>query len=198
MENFLRKTYDIDYESEIVQQTREKLFLPKMNEEEKVKAAFTFVRDSIGHSWDIRGKTVTRRASEVLEHQEGICWAKSHLLAALLRPEGIPCGFCYQRLMLFEKPEDGYCIHALNAVWLVGWDKWVRLDARGNKAGINAQFFTAKEQLAFEVNDEKGEIDYPVIYADPPPGLPDILDRHEDPVYMYRHALPESLPNKMV
>jgi transglutaminase-like putative cysteine protease len=168
-----------------------------MNEKEKIEAAYLFVRDEISHSWDIQGETVTRRASEALKYQEGICWSKSHLLAALLRSEGIPCGFCYQRLTLFEKPADGYCIHALNAVYLNEEDRWVRLDARGNKPGIDAQFFTDKEQLAFSVEEAKDERDYPGIYADTPAELLDVLDCHENPVYMYRHALPESLSVKM-
>ncbi|MDZ5784354.1 transglutaminase-like domain-containing protein [Marinococcus luteus] len=190
---FLKKTYDIDYEAESIQQKKAELFFPEMNEKEKIEAAYLFVRDKVSHSWDIQGETVTRRASEALKYGEGICWSKSHLLAALLRSEGIPCGFSYQRLTLFDEPADGYCIHALNAVYLNEEDKWVRLDARGNKPGIDAQFFTDKEQLAFNLKEKKDERDYPGIYADPPAELLDVLDRHEDPMYMYRYALPESL-----
>jgi len=39
---------------------------------------------------------VTCSASEVLREGTGICFAKSHLLAALLRAVGIPAGLCYQ------------------------------------------------------------------------------------------------------
>ena len=42
---------------------------------------FHFVRDEVSHSWDIQGTRVTRTASEVLEYREGICYAKSHLVA---------------------------------------------------------------------------------------------------------------------
>lgn len=195
---FLQETYDVNYEAESIQQKAAELFFPEMNEKEKIEAAYLFVRDKVSHSWDIQGETVTRRASEVLKYHEGICWSKSHLLAALLRSEGIPCGFCYQRLTLFEEPADGYCIHALNAVFLADEDKWLRLDARGNKPGIDAQFFTDKEQLAFNVEETKDERNYPGIYADPPAELLDILDRHEDPVYMYQYALPESLSVKII
>ena len=72
-----------------------------------------------------------------------------NLLAALLRSQQIPTGFCYQRLMLFDTPEKGYCIHALNAVYFTSLNKWVRLDARGNKEGIDAQFSMDKEFLSF-------------------------------------------------
>lgn len=33
----------------------------------------------------------------------GICFAKSHLLAALLRCKSIPAGFCYQKLILDDE-----------------------------------------------------------------------------------------------
>lgn len=46
---------------------------------------------------------------------------------------GIPAGICYQRLTLGDTPESGYCIHALNAVYMKRLDRWIRLDARGNK-----------------------------------------------------------------
>ena len=88
------------------------------SEEEVIRADFEFVRDRVAHSWDIGSRRVTGRASEVLRHREGICYAKSHLLAALLRGRGIPAGLCYQRLTLGDTPESGHCVHALNAAWL--------------------------------------------------------------------------------
>src|SRR5690606_22607198 len=104
-------------------------------EMERIKAVDEFVRDKISHSSDIKSNEVTRRASEVFEKQHGICYAKSHLFAAILRGMGIPSGISYQRLTLYDKPEDGYCIHALNTVYLKDQDKWIRLDARGDKEG---------------------------------------------------------------
>ena len=67
---------------------------------------FLFVRDEIRHSWDFRLNPVTCRASDVLAHGTGYCYAKSHLLAALLRVNGIPAGLCYQRLtcLLYTSP----------------------------------------------------------------------------------------------
>lgn len=129
------------------------------------RAAFTFVRDNIWHSADIaRPRTVTCKASAVLAHGEGICYAKSHLLAALLRSYAIPCGFCYQILRQSES-SDKLCLHGLNAVFLNG--RWARLDARGNKPGVNAQFNLDAEQLAFAVDPSKGERDIAVIFAEP-------------------------------
>src|SRR5690606_8062383 len=81
---------------------------------DRIKAVFEFVRDQINHSFDIHSHEVTRKASEVLEKQHGICYAKSHLLAAIYRGMGIPAGICYQKLTLYDEPKDGYCVHALN------------------------------------------------------------------------------------
>jgi len=143
MESIARKmVQDAQYEKDVVvtfirgnyyKPTKiNELFNPSQTEIEKVKVAFEFVRDEISHSWDIQGKRVTCSASDVLTYKEGICYAKSHLVASLLRSQGIPTGFCYQRLMLFDTPEKGYCIHALNAVFLKTLNKWQRLDARGS------------------------------------------------------------------
>jgi len=110
----------------------------------RVQRIYEYVRDEIKHSYDIKSDEVTRRASEVLDKKHGICYAKSHLLAALLRGVGVPAGICYQKLTLFDLPEDGYCIHALNTVYIREFNKWIRLDARGNKEGVIAQFSIAE------------------------------------------------------
>ena len=56
----------------------------------KIKCLFEWVRDEIPHSKDISSDIVSCTASEVLKAGTGICFAKSHLLAALLRANGIP------------------------------------------------------------------------------------------------------------
>lgn len=113
------------------------------------KVCFEWVRDEIKHSWDYKLNPVTCMASDVLKHGTGYCYAKSHLLAALLRANDIPAGLCYQRLSIHE---DGapYSLHGLNAVYLQE-SGWYRIDARGNKQGVDAQFTPPKEQLAFPV-----------------------------------------------
>jgi len=132
-----------------------------------VKNAFEFVRDKISHSADIEGKTVTCTASEVLMAKEGICYAKSHLLAAILRANSVPTGFCYQILVLNDETAPHHILHGLNAVYIDKINKWIRLDARGNKPGVDAQFSLEQEQLAFRVRTEKGEKDIPIIFAEP-------------------------------
>lgn len=137
------------------------------DEVERAKALYEFVRDQIPHSFDIQGDVVTCTASEVLEHRQGICFAKSHLLAALLRPVGIPAGFCYQKLVFDDMDPDYKTLHGLNGIYLKSLNKWIRVDARGNKPGVHAEFSTEEEILAFPVRPEMGEVDYPVIYVEP-------------------------------
>lgn len=117
---------------------------------------FEFVRDSILHTGDAGQGITTCNASEVLEQGSGWCYAKSHLLAALLRGNGIPAALCYQRLSCGEYKEGIFCLHGLNAVYLKPFG-WYRIDARGNKTGVNAQFDPPHEKLAFELGE--GEYD---------------------------------------
>ena len=104
------------------------------------------------------------KASDVLKHGTGYCYAKSHLLAALLRANNIPAGLCYQRLSVNDEGAP-YCLHGLNAVFLKEHG-WYRIDARGNKEGVDAQFTPPYEQLAFAIN-ESNERDMPEIWAEP-------------------------------
>ena len=163
------------------------------SEEECVRQTFEFVRDQIAHSWDIGSRRVTAKASGVLEHGEGICYAKSHLLAALLRRHHIASGVCYQRLTLGDTPDTGYCVHALNTVYLPSLGRWIRLDARGNKPGVDAQFALGKERLAFSVRPEFGEVDYGINYAEPPAIITQTLEAHTDCRVMYAQHLPTEL-----
>lgn len=132
-----------------------------------IKNAYEYVRDEISHSADINGKVVTCKATDVLKAREGICFAKAHLLAALLRCKGIPAGFCYQKLILNNDNAPYIILHGLNAVYIENLHKWIRLDARGNKLGVNAQFSITDEKLAFPIHVEKGEEDIPVVFSSP-------------------------------
>ena len=128
------------------------------------RACFEFVRDEIKHSWDYQLDPVTCKASDVLKHGTGYCYAKSHLLAALLRANRIPAGLCYQRLTI-DDHQPPFCLHGLNAIYLQPYG-WFRVDARGNKPGVNAQFMPPQESLAFPCLIE-GEADLPEIWPEP-------------------------------
>lgn len=138
------------------------------------QACFEFVRDQIKHSWDYALNPVTCRASDVLAHGTGFCYAKSHLLAALLRANGIPAGLCYQRLTISDN-RPPFCLHGLNAAYLRDYG-WYRLDARGNRADIHAQFTPPQEQLAFPIISP-GEADLPEIWPEPLPMIVQLLNR---------------------
>ena len=183
----------VDYSHPVVQEAIRHLSTPADPEMERVRRAFEFVRDTIHHSWDIQSTQVTCTASEVLLSGEGLCYAKSHLLAALLRAEGIPTGFCYQRLAVGATPEMGYALHGLNAVYLPSEAKWVRLDARGNKPGVQAEFSTGEERLAYVVRPELDEIDYPTIHTQPHPKIMKALREHTNVATLVQYFLPDQL-----
>ena len=151
----------------ILQQARQLV----SDEEPRLTAqrCFEFVRDEIKHSGDYRLNPVTCVASDVLQYRTGFCYAKSHLLAALLRANGIAAALCYQRLTISDD-RPPFCLHGLNAVYLADTG-WYRIDARGNKPGVNAQFTPPVEQLAFAIITE-GETDIDGIYAQP---LPEVI-----------------------
>lgn len=190
----LKELAVVDYSHPLIRKKSDELFLKNESEIDKVKKAYEFVRDQISHTWDIQSSRVTCHASEVLLFREGICYAKSNLLAAHLRSEGIPTGFCYQRLMLFDTPDKGYCLHTLNAVFLASVNRWIRLDARGNKPGIQAEFSIEEEKLAFPIHEHLNEIDYPTIYLEPNPKTISTLKSYKDALIMYQIGLPTTLP----
>ncbi|HIV71021.1 MAG TPA: transglutaminase family protein [Candidatus Aquabacterium excrementipullorum] len=149
-----------------------------------VKRCFEFVRDEIQHSHDFKRNPVTCKASDVLRHGTGYCYAKSHLLAALLRANGVPTGLCYQRLSVSDAGAP-YCLHGLNAVWLAEHG-WYRIDARGNKPGIQAAFTPPIEALAFAIR-EPMERDLPEIWAEPLPCVVKVLEKYTDEDEVARH-----------
>ena len=175
LNQFLQASTYIDWQHPAVLAKAQTLAAGREDRLEIVSRCFEFVRDEIRHSWDYRMNPVTCKASEVLEHATGYCYAKSHLLAALLRANTIPAGLCYQRLSLNG---DGapYCLHGLNAVWLPDHG-WYRIDARGNKPGVDAQFCPPVERLAFCLN-ESLEADQPEIWPEPLPVVINILTEH--------------------
>jgi transglutaminase-like putative cysteine protease len=190
---YLKDCKYVDYKKNSIRRFINENFKSCDSDIEKIIKVYQFVRDEISHSVDIQSSRITISASEVLKHGEGICYAKSNLFAALLRAMDIPAGFCYQRLTLGDTIESGYCVHALNAVYLTTLHKWIRLDARGNKAGINARFSLSKEYLAFQIREQYDEINYPVIYANPHPCTMQTLENNTDCLKMYFHHLPAEI-----
>lgn len=159
--DYLLETECIDYNNSVIQEKVNELKLKSDSQLKYIENAYKFVRDEISHSWDIKSEVVSCKASEVLINRTGICWTKSSLLAALLRANGIPSGFSYQFLTRADdNADEGYIIHALNTVFINELNKWIRLDARGNKESVHADFCLDEEKLAFSIRSELGEVDY--------------------------------------
>ena len=157
----------IDYDNKSIVELADTLFKNANNKLDFIKTAYEFVRDNIAHSADINEDIITCTASEVLKAGHGICFAKSHLLAGLLRCKSVPTGFCYQKLILDDETEPVLVYHGLNGVHIKDYKKWIRLDARGNKTGVNAQFSIETEKLAFPIRSEMGETDNFIVYPNP-------------------------------
>lgn len=152
------------------------------DDHEFARAAYEFVRDEVAHSFDAGDPRVSVTASETLANGVGLCFAKSHLLAALLRGQGIPTALCYQRLT-----DDGstYTVHGLVAVHLDGG--WHRQDPRGNTGPVDAQFSLTEERLAWPVRPDLGERDDPRLHAAPLPSVITTL-RSTDDILRLRHG----------
>ncbi len=172
MDKFLAISEIIDWQHPKIVMCAEEVALGFETPVAIAKACFEWVRDEIRHSYDYQLNPLTCRASDVLEHKTGYCFAKSHLLAALLRTKQIPAGFCYQRLSIDDQGAP-YSLHGFNAVYLPEMG-WYRIDARGNKEGVNAQFMPPQEQLAFKIQLAE-EADFPAILAEPLPMIVEAL-----------------------
>lgn len=159
MDDYLAADEVIDFRSSAVR----RLAMELNNAEE----AFLFVRDQIAHSRDAGEWSAAYRSSDVLSARNAICHGKAHLLVALLRAQGIPAGLCYQKLT--DDIPGGFVLHGLVGIYVAG--RWSRIDPRGNKPGVDAQFDLDRERIAFRADPDLGEVDYESVYAATNPGL---------------------------
>jgi transglutaminase-like putative cysteine protease len=177
MQEFLESSKYIDWEHPDIVDKAQTLSLGLQDKATIISACFEFVRDEIKHSWDFKMNPVTCKASDVLKHGTGYCYAKSHLLAALLRANSIPTGLCYQRLTISNNTPP-FSLHGLNAIYLEAYG-WHRIDARGNKPGVEAEFTPPIEKLAFPIIS-KGEADLPEIWPSPLPVVVEVLESSQN------------------
>ena len=194
MEAFLQRTEVLDWDDPAVLALATRLQGDSASLVDLARRTFEWVRDEIKHSYDYQRGPVTCRASEVLAEGTGYCFAKSHLLAALLRANGILAGLSYQRLAL-EAGGDRFCLHGLNSVHLPDWG-WYRLDPRGNKPGVNAKFAPPNEHLAFAAS-AAGEADPPLVWAEPLPCVIKVLRTHST-WDTFAESLPDLEPEPLV
>lgn len=192
LSDYLLSDAIVDWQTPAVRQKALELTASLADEVAKARSLYEWVRDTIPHSHDAGLDIVTCSASEVLQHGTGICFAKSHLLAALLRAVNIPAGFCYQVLRRDPPVDNEPVLHGFNAIYLASLDKWIRVDARGNTNGINAQFDLQKEQLAFAMDPAADEFIYEAIFAAPVSSVVERLQMHDTLSELWLD-LPESL-----
>ncbi len=177
---YLNNSEIIDWQHPRILALSKSLAAGAVDKTEIAKRCFEYVRDNIRHTYDYKVDKITLIASDVLAETTGYCFAKSHLLAALLRANDIPAGLCYQRLSLNDDGEP-YTLHGFNAIYLEDFG-WYRVDPRGNKPGINAQFSPPEEHLAFAINFEE-ECTFPEIWPEPIAPVVEALTRHKNSGY---------------
>lgn len=99
-------------------------------------ATFAHVRDRIAHVADAAEPAADVQpgtpisASEVLEAGAAYCYGQAHLLAALLRANGIPAGLRYQ---VVDSGTGGDALHGIVAAWapyLSETGGWLLMDPR--------------------------------------------------------------------
>jgi transglutaminase-like putative cysteine protease len=189
---YLEDTITIDWQTPAIVGRARALAGGATQDEAKARACYAFVRDEIAHTADAGGDALPCRASEVLTARTGIGFAKSHLLAALLRSLGIPAGFCYQ--VVRRAPDSSErLLYGYSGVYLASRARWIELDARGNKPGLDAQFSVDAPRLAVTADPARGEWVYPWIFTRPAPVVVDLLSRNKSLSRIAEH-IPEELP----
>ena len=163
MDPFLQPTEIITSKDPAIVAAAERIAGDARDDEEVARRCFLWVRDEVRHSVDAGLPIVTCTASDALKHRVGFCYAKSHLLAALLRARGIPAALCYQRLA-HDDAASGHFLHGLVAIHLKKHG-WYRVDPRGNKPGIHSGFTPPVESLPYTPR-HPGEMDLPERYPD--------------------------------
>lgn len=138
-----------------------------------IAATFAHVRDRIAHvdddasATDAVTGTIAVSASETLAAGVGHCFSQSHLLAALLRANGIPAGLRYQQV---DGPAGAPVLHGIVSVWapyLSATGGWLLLDPRypaGDARHSGHEWQTRSLQPPFERN-------LPEIHPDPSPAV---------------------------
>lgn len=85
MKNYLAYSKYINFDDPSILSLAKCLAQSCSSEHEIIRKCFEYVKDEVKHSSDFKLDPVTCKASDVLLHKTGYCYAKSHLLAALLK-----------------------------------------------------------------------------------------------------------------
>jgi len=179
LDDYLKCDDIIDYDNPLVREAAEQITEGLRDTVSKAQAIYEFVRDHIFHSFHINATSITIKASEVLEKGHGTCYSQAHLLAALMRAAGIPCGLCYQIRKDRDDPEGRLIVHGYNAVYIEEIHKWIRLDASRSIDEYDQPFDFEKEASELEVDVAAGEVDDPVVYINPSRRIIKALKKYE-------------------
>jgi hypothetical protein len=68
----------------------------------------------------------------------------------------------------------------LNTVYIKELNRWIRLDARGNKKNVHAEYSLNEEKLASPIRSETGGADYRDNHPDLDERLVEILNKSEN------------------
>ena len=189
---YLEDTITVDWQTPTVMECAQELLAGLRDPEDRLRRLFSFVRDEIAHSLDRSPERATCRASEVLTEGHGLCYAKSHLLAALLRIAGLPSGFGYVRVADADRP-GRFVLHGFNAVRWPATTEWILLDASGRRAGPRTECrLSPPFSLAAWPDLEAGEGFFPFVYRRPGKRVIDLLERAPDFATVIRN-LPDAL-----
>lgn len=182
---YLECTEVIDFDSPEVQEVCSQFEQYKDDQLLLAEKVFDFVQNKFPHTSDCKRTELSITASDVIKNGHGICMAKSHLLAAILRNFKIPTGFCYQ--ILCAKKHNHFYPHGFNAVYFEKLGRWIRLDARGIKPGQNAKFSIDQEFLAYQPDNFKNEVDLPMYFTAPFKGMIDCMKKCADKPEFFKH-----------
>ena len=186
-DRYLEDTIVVDWQTPSVFECARGLGSEGAEESERVRAAFVFVRDRISQSLDVETDALPCSASQVLTAGTGLSYAKSHLLAALLRARGVPAGFAYQRIS-DPGATTGLALHGIVVAWLSSLEWWVPLDPRGNTELLRSEFrMDPPPSLAHPPDRGRGQVLFALIYARPLKRVVDLLDRGDGLSRVRRH-----------
>lgn len=184
MREYLASTAIVDWENPNVLALARELAGDEKDPVAVARRCFLWVRDEVKHSGDCRLDDVTCSASETLSHKSGLCYAKSHLLAALLRANGIPTGFGYQRVKADPEGKT-FRLHGFNVIHLPGIG-WYRADPRGDREGVHTTFDPPTESLAFDPQ-LPGEETFPSNWPEPLPVVVNAIKESHSGLHLAAH-----------
>jgi len=129
---YLKSTYYIDYDTPSVSKLSKDIVAAHTNE--KAKAIFNFVRDSIPYTpYSPFYLPEHYPASRTLEKGEGFCVQKAVLLAALARAHGIPARLVFADIKNYSIPQklwdmmktNVFAFHGYNELYIDG--RWIKV-----------------------------------------------------------------------